>query len=103
MEHIKELKADFETAYNSLSEARKAEIETFYDTKIPVIHMLNDCKSEAQSLYDWADRKGYGIGEIGYNINEHANTFGEDVPELQKIYKRLLTAYIDFIDETRSI
>lgn len=99
MENIKELKKDFEDKFNSLSEDRQKEILKFYGV-YSVFSLMNRAKDEAQSNIDFADRKGYGYGEMGYHLNEDVEDFAEDVPELKYEYSNLLNGYFELLIET---
>ena len=97
---MEEYKKDFEEKFNSLPEERKSEILTFYDFRSPV-QFIRLAKEKAQDIIDYADKKGYGYGEVGYNINEDIKDFAEDAPELEKEYKRLINGYFDLLVEAK--
>jgi len=102
MEEVKTQKAIFERAFNALPEDRREEIKTFYSVG-GAMGLIIKARHEALQLADYADYKGYGIGEMGYFINERASEFGEDVPELKSQYRALVSAYLDFTSEANSI
>lgn len=106
METINECKDNLIAKFYTLPETRQGEIQEFYgclsgDTTTRTI--IKDAKMNADSVIEYADRKGYGYGEVGFNLNEAVKDFAEDVPELEKEYKRLLRAYFEFLIETKNI
>ncbi len=106
MENIKESKNEFSMSFKALPEQRQADIIAYYDksTAESAINEIIRCaKYRAEAIMQYADNRGYGYGEVGYNLNEEINDFIEEVPELKRQYKRLLYAYFDFITEAKTI
>lgn len=96
-----EYKKDFEDKFNSLPEGRRLEIASFHSTSGFVRYAIRLAKEEAQRVIDYADRRGYGYGEVGYNLNEEVKDFAKDVPELEREYKHLLNGYFDLLVEAK--
>jgi len=98
MENINNAKENFINKFNSLSDDRKADILAYNDIR-QIDTLFREIKADAQSIIDYADRKCYGYGEVGYNLNELVKDFTEETPELEKEYKRLLNAYFNHLIE----
>lgn len=106
MENITQYKNELVQAYMMLSESRRQELKDFYSNSTDMAFtssIFRDAKESAQSVINFADRRGYGYGEVGYNLNENVAEFAEDVPELEKQYKRLQRAYFEFLTEAKEI
>lgn len=104
MNAINELKESLIGKYNSLTDERKKELREYFDKSHDVSvqnEIIRDTKENAQDVIDYADRQGYGYGEVGYNLNEIVKDFAEDVPELEKEYKRLQSAYFNLLIEAK--
>lgn len=97
---MNETKQQFHKAFNALPEERQKEILRFYGFSSSTPFQYK-AKSEAERVIDYADRKGYGYGEVGYNLNEEVNDFAEEVPELKRQYKSLLYGYFDMLVEAK--
>lgn len=106
MDTIKEYKKELIDAYEALPDERRAEIVKFYDRggdTGAIMAMTEHARSGAQGVIHYADYKGYGYGEVGFNINEDIKEFAEDVPELEREYKHLINAYFSFYTESKNI
>lgn len=105
MENINDYKEELAKKFFDLPMERQQEIAKFYERTQPGLprYLIIRAKEEAQSVIDYADRKGYGYGEVGYNINEEIKDFAEDTPELEKEYKHLINAYFDLLVEVKEL
>lgn len=97
---MNETKQEFHKAFNALPKERQNEIFAFFGLSSSMGFQLK-AKREAERVIDYADRKGYGYGEVGYNLNEEVNDFAEEVPELKRQYKSLLYGYFDMLVEAK--
>lgn len=102
MENLKEEKVLFEESFNSLPQERQEEILKYYSIG-GVNSLMAKAKREAQGVMDYADKKGYGYGEVGYHLDEEITEFAEETPELKSNYNSLLNAYFDVLTEASEI
>lgn len=106
MDTIKEYKKELTEAYKALPEAKRADMLVYYSLHSDdgvIRTIIAEAKNDAESIMDYADRQGYGYGEVHYNLNERVDSFAEELPELKKQYKRLQQAYFNFVTEAKNI
>jgi hypothetical protein len=95
---INDFKKAFKDTFESLSFERQSAIKKWFDI-YTIESLIRRTKSDAQGIIDYADKKGYGYGEIGYYLNEAVDDFAEDTPELKREYDNLLNAYFEFLTD----
>ena len=106
MEDIKQYKNELTTAYTALPENVREDLREFYSKSHDVLvigEITRNARKDAEDVMHYADRRGYGYGEVRFNLNEAVEYFAEDVPQLEKQYKRLLHAYFEFLIESKNI
>ncbi len=102
MENLTQCKESFVKAFEALPVKRQKAILKWFDIG-SINRLMSDIKEEAESNIEYADRHGYGYGEMGYYLNEAKKDFAEDTPELESVYDDLLEAYYDYLCEAKSI
>jgi hypothetical protein len=91
-------KQKFLDAFKALPEDRRKEVGVYYSTSSGM-GIVVKAKEDAQRVIDYADRRGYGYGEVGYNLDEAVKDFAEECPELEKEYDALVFGYFDLLTE----
>jgi len=97
-ETLQDVKQDFEKYFNALPDAEKKELVDYYGC-YTLNGMYRNIKEKAQRVIDYADRQGYGYGEVYYNLNEYAKEAEEEFAGIERPYKNLIHAYFELLVE----
>lgn len=106
MEDIKNYKEDLIQACMGLEKSRQEDAMAYYDRssiESVAILLVSDARREAESVKRYADNRGYGYGEVGYNLNERVDDLAEEFPELKEYFSRLIHAYFSFFTEAEDL
>jgi len=105
MDTINKNKQALINAYKQMPEDRRKTLRDWFSTTHDVIvqnKIIRDAKKDAEDIIDYADRQDYGYGEVYFNLNEQVAEFAEDIPELEKEYKRMVYAYFELLTEAKT-